>query len=293
MKDRRSAYLMITPTVAVVALVFVYPLLLSLWTSFRYEVLSQPHLSRFIGFGNYQWLAREPRFWAALIRSLIFLVFTVALSMGLGVVVALLLDHLLGRLNWVKALFLVPMVVTPVVVGIQWRFLLNDQFGVANWMFDAIGLPIGGAWLSDPVGAMFWVIAVDIWYYTPYVILLAGAGLASIPVEVRDAARIDGASHWQTTRYVLVPMLKPVLVVALLIRTIGGLRAFDTIMVITDGGPGRATEVANLLAYRYGLQYFDMGKASAIGWVMLVVAMVLTITYIRLLSMRPQRHAKR
>jgi multiple sugar transport system permease protein len=283
MNDRRTAYLMIAPTVGVVALVFLYPLLVSLWTSFHYEVLSQPHLNRFIGLGNYRWLLREPRFWDSLTRSLVFLLFSVSISMGLGLLIALLLDRDLGRLSWIKALFLLPMVVTPVVVGIQWRFLLNAQFGVANWWLDAIGLPIGGAWLADPVGAMFWVIAVDIWYTTPYVILLAGAGLESIPVEVRDAVKVDGASTWQARRYVLVPMLKQVLVVALLIRTIGGLRAFDTILVITDGGPGRATEVANLLTYRFGLQYFDMGKASAMGWVMLLVALALTLTYVRLL----------
>lgn len=279
MRDRRGAWLMLTPTVAVVALVFVYPLLVSLWTSFHYEVLSQPHLTRWIGLGNYAWLARQPRFWDALTRSLVFLACTVVVSMGLGLLVALLLDRNLGRRRWAKALYLVPMVVTPVVVGIQWRFLLNAQFGVGTWLLEGVGLPIGGAWLTTPVGAMFWVIAVDIWYYTPLVILLAGAGLEAIPAEVRDAVRVDGASSWQAIRHVLLPMIRQVLVVALLIRTIGGLRAFDTILVITDGGPGRATEVVNLLAYRFGLQYFDMGKASAMGWVMLLVALGLTATY--------------
>jgi multiple sugar transport system permease protein len=100
---------------------------------------------------------------------------------------------------------------------------------------------------------------------------------------VRDAALVDGTTAWQTVRYIILPMLKPVLGVILLIRTIGGLRAFDTILVITEGGPGRATEVVNLLAYRYGLQYFDMGKASAIGWVMLLVALLLTVLYLRVL----------
>ncbi len=276
---------MIAPTVLVVGAVFVYPLVVSFWTSLHYQVLSQPHLSRFIGWGNYRWLLNEPRFWGALGRSLVFLACTVACSMGLGTGIALLMDRYMGRWNWARALFLMPMVITPVVVGIQWRFLLNDQFGVASWFFESIGLHIGGTWLSDPVGAMFWSIAVDLWYYTPYVILLAGAGLASIPGEVRDAVKVDGANAWQAVRLVILPMLKPVLVVALLIRTIGGLRAFDTIMIITDGGPGRATEVANILAYRYGLQYFDMGKASAIGWVMMTVALVLTILYIRLISL--------
>lgn len=286
MKDRRTALAMVSPTVVIVALVFVYPLLVSLWTSFQYKVLSQPDLNRFYGLGNYQWLWKEPRFWDAFTRSIVFLVFTVVVSIALGMLVALLLDRYFSHRGWLKALYLVPMVVTPVVVGIQWRFLLNSQFGALTWLLEAVRLPIGGGWLTKPIGAMFWVIVVDIWYYTPVVILLFGAGLESIPTEVRDAATVDGATAWQRTRYIFVPMLKPVLGVILLIRTIGGLRAFDTILVITDGGPGRATEVVNLLAYRYGLNYFDMGKASAIGWVMLLVALVLTVIYIRMLRVR-------
>lgn len=280
MKDRRTPLLMVGPTFLIVAVVFVYPLLLSLWTSLHYSVLSQPDLYRFIGLGNYQWLIGEPRFWDSFVRSIVFLALTVALSMVLGIFVAILLDRDLGRWSWIKPLYLVPMVITPVVVGIQFRFLLNTQFGVLNWLLHGVGLP-GGESLNDPIGAMLWVILVDVWYYTPYVILLFGAGLASVPTEVRDAAKVDGASSWQTTRFVIIPMLRQVVGIILLIRTIGGLRAFDTILVITDGGPGRATEVVNLLAYRFGLQYFDMGKASAMGWVMLAVALVLTIVYVR------------
>lgn len=286
MKDRRTALAMVSPTVVIVALVFVYPLLVSLWTSFQYKVLSQPDLTRFYGLGNYEWLWREPRFWDAFARSVVFLVFTVIFSIAVGMLVSLLLDHYCSHWSWLKALYLVPMVVTPVVVGIQWRFLLNAQFGALTWLLEAMGLPIGGAWLTKPIGAMFWVIVVDVWYYTPMVILLFGAGLESIPTEIRDASRVDGATAWQRTRYIFVPMLRPVLGVTLLIRTIGGLRAFDTILVITEGGPGRSTEVVNLLAYRYGLQYFDMGKASAMGWVMLVLALALTVLYIRLLRVR-------
>ena len=176
------------------------------------------------------------------------------------------------------------MVVTPVVVGIQWRFLLNVQFGVLNWMLEVLGLPIGGVWLTTPFGAMFWVILVDIWYYTPVVILLFGAGLESIPPEVRDAAWWTAHRGWQTVRYIILPRAEAGGWGSILLdpdhRRAG---AFDTILVITEGGPGRATEVVNLLAYRYGLQYFDMGKASAIGWVMLLVALLLTVLYLRVL----------
>jgi len=118
MKDRRTAMAMVSPTVVIVALVFVYPLLVSLWTSFQYKVLSQPDLNRFYGLGNYQWLWKEPRFWDAFSRSIVFLVFTVALSIAVGMLVALLLDHYCSHWPWLKALYLVPMVVTPVVVAL-------------------------------------------------------------------------------------------------------------------------------------------------------------------------------
>ncbi len=130
---------------------------------------------------------------------------------------------------------------------------------------------------------MFWVIVVDVWYYTPVVTLLFDAAPESIAPEVRDAALADGTTTCQTVRYIILPMLKPVLGVILLIRTVGGPRAFGMILVITEGGPGRATEVVNLLAHRYGLQYFDMSKVSAIGWVMLLVAPLLTLLYLRVL----------
>ena len=147
MKDRGTAVAMVAPTVIVVALVFIYPLLLSFWTSLHYKVLSQPHLTRFYGWGNYRWLLREPRFWDAFGRSMVFLVATVAVSMAIGMLVGLLLDHYLSHRRWLKALYLVPMVVTPVVVGIQWRFLLNAQFGVLTWILQVLHLPIGGEWL--------------------------------------------------------------------------------------------------------------------------------------------------
>jgi multiple sugar transport system permease protein len=180
-------------------------------------------------------------------------------------------------------LFLVPMVVTPIVVGIQWKFMLNSQMGVITYFARLLGFPVS-SWLTHPGGALFWVVAVDVWYYTPIVILLFSAALSAIPGEVKEAARVDGASEWQTVRYVTLPMLKSIAVTALLIRSIGGLRTFDTILVLTDGGPGRVTEVVNLYAYRLGFYYFDMGKASALGWLMLLVAAALVVVYIRLLK---------
>jgi len=282
LEERAWAYWFIAPTTLTIFSVFVYPLGVALWTSLHYDVMIRPELYRFNGLENYRAMLSEPRFWSALETTAFFFLTTVAITMLLGFAVALRLDRNLGRLNWIKPLFLVPMVVTPIVVGIQWKFMLNSQMGVITYFARLLGLPVS-AWLTEPRGALFWVVAVDVWYYTPIVILLFSAGLSAIPSEVKEAADVDGASEWQTIRYVTLPMLKSIAITALLIRTIGGLRTFDTILVLTDGGPGRVTEVVNLYAYRMGFHYFDMGKAAALGWLMLGVALVLVVIYIRLL----------
>lgn len=270
------------PTAVTMLLVFLYPLMMSLWTSFHYDVFTQPDRYHFVGLRNYAVMLRDALFWNALRISLIFFCATVISTMALGTTIAFLLDRNLGSFNWVKTLYLLPMVIAPVVVGIQWRFMLNDTFGVIPYFMRTLHLPTR-AWLTEPMGAMVWLIGVDLWYYTPVVILLVSAGLATVPVEVREAARLDGANALQTARYVLLPILKPILVVALLIRTIGGMRAFDTIFVITEGGPGHATEVANLFAYKLGFWFFDMGKASAVAWMLLVIAVVISGLYLRAL----------
>ena len=270
------------PTALAMLLVFFYPLAMSLWTSLHYAVFTQPDRYRFVGLQNYLVMLEDELLWNALRNSLIFFVGTLVGTMVLGTLIALLLDRDLGGFNWVKTLYLVPMVIAPVVVGIQWRFMLNDTFGVIPYFMKALHLPTS-AWLTEPVGAMAWLIGVDLWYYTPVVILLVSAGLATVPVEVREAAKLDGADAVETVRYVLLPILKPILVVALLIRTIGGLRAFDTIFIITEGGPSRATEVANLFVYKLGFRFFDMGKASAVAWLLLIIAVVLSGLYLRAL----------
>ena len=282
MRDRHLGYLFMAPTALAMIAVFLYPLMMSLWSSLHYDVFTQPDRYRFIGLRNYAAVLRDSLFWNALRISLVFFVATVASTMLLGTLIALLLDRDLGRFNWVNTLYLLPMVIAPVVVGIQWRFMLNDTYGVIPYFMKRLHLPTS-PWLTEPVGAMVWLIIVDLWYYTPIVILLVSAGLATVPVEVREAAKLDGATAFQTVRYVLLPILKPVLVVALLIRTIGGMRAFDTIFVITGGGPARATEVANLFAYKLGFWFFEMGKASAIAWLLLIISVVLSGLYLRAL----------
>jgi multiple sugar transport system permease protein len=281
-KDRHLGYVFMMPTALAMLLVFVYPLLLSLWSSVHYDVFTQPARYHFVGVQNYVVILKDALFWNALRNSLVFFVATVVGTMVVGTAIALLLDRDLGRFSWIKTLYLLPMVIAPVVVGIQWRFMLNYTFGVIPYFTKALHLPTK-PWLTEPFSAMVWLVVVDLWYYTPIVILLISAGLTTVPVEVREAAKLDGADALQTVRYILLPILKPILVLALLIRTIGGLRAFDTIWVITEGGPGRATEVANIFAYKLGFAFFDMGKASAVAWLLLLIAVGLSGLYLRAL----------
>lgn len=282
-KRETWAYWFLGPATLMIVLVFIYPLVVAFWTSLHYDVMVRPTLRHFVGLDNYGAILGEARFWDSLYATAFFFVCTVTLTMVLGLIIALRLDRDMGRWGWLKPLFLVPMVVTPIVVGIQWKFMLNSQIGVITYFARLLGIPVG-AWLTEPAGAMFWIVVVDVWQYTPYVILLFSAGLAALPVEVKEAARVDGAGELQVLRFVTLPMLKQVAVTALMIRTIGGLRTFDTILVLTNGGPGRVTEVMNLFAYRMGFTAFDLGKASAIGWLMLIVAFFLVIIYIKILQ---------
>ncbi len=166
------------PTALAMLLVFVYPLLLSLWSSFHYDVFTQPARYHFVGVQNYVVILRDPLFWNALRNSLVFFVATVVGTMVVGTTIALLLDRDLGRFSWVKTLYLLPMVIAPVVVGIQWRFMLNYTFGVIPYFTKALHLPTK-PWLTEPFSAMVWLVVVDLWYYTPIVILLI-SGTASI-----------------------------------------------------------------------------------------------------------------
>jgi len=195
----------------------------------------------------------------------------------------LLLNHELKFKGFFRSMILLPMMCTNVVIGLTWRLLLNYQYGLVNFYLARIGiLPI--EWVSSPKVAMISVVLVDVWNTTSFIALMLLAGLQSLPEEPFEAARIDGASRLQTFFYLTLPLLKPIILVALLWRFIDTFRIFDVIYLLTAGGPARATETVSIYVYRYGFQSFNLGIAAAASFIMLLIMLVIAVFLARMIN---------
>jgi multiple sugar transport system permease protein len=183
-----------------------------------------------------------------------------------------------------RSLLLVPMMLPAVVVGVVWRLMLNSNFGALNGTLKGIGVNTDAlTWTGSPKLAMASVIVADVWQWTPFMFLILLAGLQAIPQEPYEAALIDGASGWQTFRHVTLPLLKPAILIALLLRTMDLLRVFDQIFILTEGGPGFATETVSLYIYRTAFRFSNFGYAAAMSFVLLMITNVISVGYIRFL----------
>jgi multiple sugar transport system permease protein len=189
-----------------------------------------------------------------------------------------------GRIFF-RAALLVPMMLPPVVVGVVWRLMLNPNFGAINGTLKGAGLDsLALAWTASPKLALFSVIMVDVWQWTPFMFLVLLAGLQATPQEPYEAALVDGSSAWQTFQFVTLPLLKPAILIALLLRTMDLLRVFDQIFILTEGGPGFATETISLYIYRAAFRFSDFGYAAAMSFVLLILTNIISLLYIRLLQ---------
>ena len=184
-----------------------------------------------------------------------------------------------------RAILLIPMMLPPVVVGVVWRLMFNPDFGAINGTLKGAGVNTEAlTWTASPGLALASVIAVDVWQWTPFMFLILLAGLQAIPQEPYEAAMIDGSNWWQTFRHITLPMLKPAILIALLLRTMDLLRVFDQIFILTEGGPGFATETVSLYIYRTAFRFADFGYAAAMSFVLLALTNIISLVYIRLLQ---------
>jgi multiple sugar transport system permease protein len=228
----------------------------------------------FIGLGNYEAILTSADFWASAARTFWYVGACVSIEFVLGILIAFLLDtQFVGR-NIVRTLILLPMVMAPVVAGLIWRFIFNDEWGLANDIIRLFGLG-SKAWLVDPRLAFCAVIVADVWQWTPFIVLITLAGLQAVPRELIEAARVDGATWVQIQRFVALPTIRTVLAIGLLIRLIDAFRNVDQIFVMTYGGPGVATSVLGFYTYLKGFKFFDMGYTAALGVIMLFIISVL------------------
>jgi multiple sugar transport system permease protein len=272
--------LFLLPTALLLVGMFLFPLLWSLGLSFYEYRAKSASPPVFVGLLNYSHLLTDAYVWRRFVTTGAFVAGTVALQFVLGTVLAFLLfEEFRGR-KVLLSLLIAPMMVAPVAVGVFFGFLYEPTFGVFNYLTDALfGLRVN--WLQGPVTAMLAVILADTWMWSPFVMLLVLSGLLAVPRHLREMASIDRAGWWLTFRQVLLPQIKPLLALALLLRTMEAFKLFDTVFVMTKGGPGTATETLAISLYRTGFQYFHTGRASALAYLMLIVVIVLSNFYLR------------
>ncbi len=273
----------LAPAILFLCLTSLYPLIRTLWLSFHLWFMNRPKTSpKWVGLDMYRETISDSVFRASALHTAVFGFGTVAVEMVLGLILALALTQGRGWVKVARSILLIPMIMTPVVVGVLWRILLFDK-GLVNYLLSKIGIgPI--LFFVEPRWAFAGVMMVDIWQWTPFVMIVLTAAIAALPSEPYRAAQVDGASRVQTFRYITLPMLWPVIVVTALLRFMDATKVFDTIYVLTNGGPGYSTEMLSSYIYKQGLRYFNMGGAAAASWLFLLVVVAVTLVMIRVRS---------
>lgn len=278
-REARFGLLLVGPSLLVLLVVSTVPLILLLGASlFRIE-LTRPWVGGFAGLGNYAAMLADSRFWHSLQITAVYTLTTVALQLGIGLAFALALSQEVRGQGLLRVAVLLPMILTPVVVGLVWRtLLLTPRYGLLDYLAIALGLG-SHSWLGDPGLALGAVIVMHTWQWTPFVFLVLSASLAALPVEPYEAALVDGASAWQRFRYLTLPLLRPAIVTVVVVRVIIALRAFDAIYAATGGGPGTATEILNLYAYRVAFTSLNLGYGAALTTTLLLLTAAATVAF--------------
>jgi multiple sugar transport system permease protein len=262
------------PGLLVLLAVVVAPLLYSVQLSFRSHSLVIPdRTGQWVGLGNYQRILHDGDFGNAVLITLIFVVSAVALETVIGTLVGIWLHRLRVFQRLITSALLLPMILAPLVVGLMFNFALNAQFGYLTWILRGLGIGPAGGMLSQGPSALVALIAADVWEWFPFVALMVVAGLRALPNEPLEAAEMDGASTLQKYWHVILPMLRPILAVAVLFRATEAVREFDKVYILTGGGPGASTTVNDLYQYRVSFFNWDLSYGAALGLITFVVVM--------------------
>lgn len=271
---------MVSPALAVIALVAAYPIGYAFWLSLHEYSVRVPGLSRFAGFDNYRDALSSPEFWDAVKTTFLFTGISVSLELVIGLAMALLMHEAFRGRALLRATVLVPWAILTVVTAITWSSIFEPQLGFANTLFDTLGLPGGDVvWLGERGYALGVIIFADVWKTAPFMALLLLAGLQVIPDELYDAAKVDGATAWQRFTRITLPLLRPAILVALIFRTLDALRLFDLPYVLTKGAQG--TETLSLLAYNELTANRLIGLGSALSVLTFLIVMTVSFLYIR------------
>ncbi len=270
----RQYWPFLIPAGLVVFAVIVFPWLFTLYMSVQEWRVGSG--MTFNGLDNYRRLLADERFLWSVVRTLYFTFLSVLFPMVLGIAAAVCFHKEFPFRGLARTIFILPMMATPVAVALVWTMMFHPQLGVLNYLLSLFGIP-PSAWVYDTATVIPTLVLVETWQWTPLVMLIVLGGLASLPIDPYEAARIDGASAWDAFRHISLPLVWPHIVVALVIRTIDALKAFDIIYVISGGGPGTASETMNIYLYLVAFNFYDMGYASAIVVVFFVIILLVSL----------------
>ncbi|MDB5056055.1 MAG: hypothetical protein JWM44_4105 [Bacilli bacterium] len=279
-EKRKQFLIFFVPSMIVLALTIIYPLLYSLVISFFSTTLKSNGIGSFVGFQNFINAFKDEYFLKSAWNTLIFTVLVVVFEFLFGLFVAVLLNRIVYGKKLFFTIIIIPMMITPVAVGLIWRLLLHPDLGIVNYFLSLLGIE-GQAWLGDAKWAMMTVILVDIWHQLPFMILLLLAGLVSLPTEPYEAADIDGASRLQSFWNITLPLMKQAMIAAILFRVITSIKTYDLIYVLTKGGPGTTTEVISYHIYKQAYTFLETGYSSALSYLLLFVVFIFSIIFIK------------
>ncbi len=280
MSDRWFSILLVVPAMLVILVFALLPLAYALDVSFRFADLTRGRIGDFVGLDNYRSVLHDRAFWSSVWVTLKFTLSAVTLEMVLGIAIAFLIHGATVGKGVIRSLMILPLATSAAVTGLFWRYLYDPQFGLINYFLGLLGLPEPN-WLGDYTIALWSVILFDVWQWTPFVALIALAGLQALPKEPFEAAELDGASTFRVLRTLTFPMLKPVLFLVLVLRTIDSVRLYDAVAVLTRGGPGTVTETMTFYLYRTGLKLFRMDYASTMAIFFLYAMLVASLFALR------------
>ncbi len=270
----------VIPALVVVVAIIVFPWVFTIWMSLNEWKVGSP--TTFVGLANYMRLPNDPRFVEAVGHTLIYTALSVLLPVIFGTVAAVVFHQKFAGRGFLRGLFIMPMMATPVAIALVWTMMFHPQLGVLNYLLSLVGLP-PQLWVFHPATVIPSLVLVETWQWTPLVMLIVLGGLAALPIEPYESAQIDGATFWQMFRYITLPLVAPFLFIAAMIRTIDAVKSFDIIFAITQGGPGSASETINLYLYSVAFIYYDLGYGSAIAVIFFILIVILTavLLYLR------------
>jgi multiple sugar transport system permease protein len=270
----------IVPALVVVLAVIVFPWVFTIWMSLNEWKVGSP--TTFVGLSNYVRMPNDPRFLEAVVHTIYYTALSVLLPVLLGTLSAVVFHQKFVGRGFLRGIFIMPMMATPVAIALVWTMMFHPQLGVLNYMLSLVGIP-PQLWVFNPNTVIPSLVLVETWQWTPLVMLIVLGGLAAIPTEPYESAQIDGANLWQVFRYITLPLIMPFLFIAGMIRMIDAVKSFDIIFAITQGGPGSASETINVYLYSVAFVYYDLGYGSAIAVVffLLIVALAALMLYAR------------